>query len=781
MKPVSSLIPYKQHEILTLDIETTYGKSFGRVGNPFDPDNFSLCSTGWQLGDKDPEHSYFVREDPETGYRTGGHGVESDGLDRAIEDPNLKLIVGFNIKFDMLWKWPQVRKALARGVEVFDVGYAWYLVTAQFYRDEQEKRFRVSLNNVLRSLGLEAKHDVIKDLWDDGVRTEDIDKDLLIAYQDQDVRQTYAAFKQVWKLAEDKGMLPMIRARMLGLCATTEMEYNGLHVDMERGLELASELADKLSEIDIRLQEFVPEDVPFEFNFGSSVQLSALLFGGTISYQKRDFILDECGNKTYPNKVEKWPLFDSNRVNPDKCDGTVRLFGNDFYVLNGEIQDSYKSGKNKGKPKFGNETMPDLGRPKMKLFDFVYEFKGMFKPNKSWESESKPGQYSTADDVIKKLTAKYPYAEIVTLIKQRRAMSKDLGTYYIAESATGKKTGMLTMVDATGKIHHQLNCTRTKTGRLSSSAPNLQNISSNEKSDVKQVFVSRYGENGYMVEADYHQLEVITKAVLSGDKNLISDLESGVDFHCKNLSLSALAEGKSYEEVYELCKTDPEWKNKRKKIKPFTFQEKYGGGKALMAEATGLTQEQIAEIINEKRKAYPQEAAFDDMVLESARASRKPSPVKTEAGRQAGIGWYQCVTGTTYHFIERDTPKWLQDSKGIYTDFSPTTTRNYPSQGLGGEITEIKIGETFKYILSLSEQTQRAIKMVNTVHDCQWLDVHKVIVEKTNILQDIKKIMEDVVPTFKALYGNDRINWTTSFPVDMEYGKSVFKFDGKIQ
>ena len=75
----------------------------------------------------------------------------------------------------------------------------------------------------------------------------------------------------------------------------------------------------------------------------------------------------------------------------------------------------------------------------------------------------------------------------------------------------------------------------------------MQNIPKKDKSDVKQLFISRF-KNGKMGEIDYSQLEVVVQGVLSKDKQLCIDLRNRIDFHCKRLGIKL---GEGYESVVQ--------------------------------------------------------------------------------------------------------------------------------------------------------------------------------------------------------------------------------------
>ncbi len=109
-----------------------------------------------------------------------------------------------------------------------------------------------------------------------------------------------------------------------------------------------------------------------------------------------------------------------------------------------------------------------------------------------------------------------------------------------------KVRGMLQYVQPDGIIHHSLNLCATATGRLSSSNPNLQNLPRDGTSRVKEMFESRFGKAGRIIEVDYSALEVVMLAALSGDENLLEQLIKGTDMHCLRLAAKL---GEPYEEV----------------------------------------------------------------------------------------------------------------------------------------------------------------------------------------------------------------------------------------
>lgn len=74
----------------------------------------------------------------------------------------------------------------------------------------------------------------------------------------------------------------------------------------------------------------------------------------------------------------------------------------------------------------------------------------------------------------------------------------------------------------------------TKTGRLSSKNPNLQNQSNKNGGVIKRMFVSRYGEEGVFLQIDYSQVELRVLAALSGDPTMVGVYTNNGDIHTTN-------------------------------------------------------------------------------------------------------------------------------------------------------------------------------------------------------------------------------------------------------
>lgn len=765
---------------LTYDRETTVGKYLGRKASPFDPMNYEVAAA-WKFHDQDAV--LFNYRDHPSAPRTR---LPLDGI---------LYLVGFNIKFDNLWQWdtPEFRDFFASGGKIWDCQLAHYLLTGQRMNMKAGDMTRPSMNNVSRVLGGQSKIDEVKALWEAGVDTPDIPYDLLMTYlvgskdmktEDRfgdtwgDVRTTEYIFRKQVAMAREYGMLAALEARMDSLICSTEMEFNGLHIDMQEAKVRTEQLTYKVEELWDELNCMLPPlppledqwnpDSPYEFSWGSWQQKSALFYGGYIKYDGWEYILDATGKYTYYQKTEKHPLFKGKPVAPDLC-----TLGDDFlYYYEGTPQDVVKSGKNAGAAKFRNVKFNDIARgPKRKkVADKLWKLPRMVEPKNGWRSSTE-GYWSTSADIMEEIMEENTDVPFVEVLSVYAWLEKDLKTYYKKYNKSKDEwKGMLTMVDGYGFIHHQLNHVVTETSRLSSSCPNVQNIPRGDKSLVKKMFSSRYGENGRMAEVDYTAIEVVVKCLLSRDPVMIQDLMDGVDFHCLRLSLKT---GEDYEYVKERCSNEdhPEhakYKAMRQDIKDYSFASQYGAGVKKLATCTGLPAAVIEDLQAKEQARYHVLAAYEAWVETTVNESaRNYANVYTASGYPAKRGVYQVPTGTRYVFQEIDAPEFLH-RHGIFSSFYKPELMNWPTQGTGGELVQLVMGKLVRHFFELNNYDGQAV-LVNTVHDCIWADCHLDVVDQ--VVHDMKRIMENIPRYLMETFG-----WVSPvpFPVVAEVGRNMY-------
>ncbi|QPC44944.1 DNA polymerase A family protein [Kaustia mangrovi] len=733
---------------LVFDEETETHHGYKRKANPFLEQNW-IVARGWKRqGDKKCSWTYHPEHD-----RTTYLSIPEQ----------VTLLVGFNIKFDLLWEMAQGNPDLyafyKRGGKIWDCQYVEYLLEAQ-KPDAQ----MCSLNDTAPKYGGTTKIDEVKALWQAGKLTSEIPEDLLIDYlvgteeegrNGGDIRNTELVFLGQAKRAVEQGQLKMIQDRMDGLLATTDMEFRGIKIDVAEAGKRLRELNAELSEATESLDAYIPDDLPFTFNWGSRVHSSCLIFGGTVKYQKQAPYKDpETGEWARSQNTETHYVHKDGSTHPTEPGVT------------------FLSGKRKGEYKTKKVRVP--GDRKVKYQDFFYTFPGHTKANEEWATKNLDGYgaplYSTNSDVIEVITSRnIPFLQALC---RKQELDKEIGTYYVkTDPKTGEYTGMLTCVQHWDHmLHHKLNHAVTVTTRLSSSDPNLQNVPRADKSEVKKMFVSRFGKDGAMIEADYSQLEVVVQGVLSGDKQLCEDLRNKIDFHCKRVSAKF---GCTYDEALVWCKDEnhPDynvWKPRRTGVKEFSFQRAYGAGAAAIAASTGMGIEDVQELIRAEEEMYPGVALFNADVEGAVMKSATPFQAPNTDGYWQTFrrGYWQAPTGTLYSWRSYEAPEYSR-KRGIKDSFSPPEMKNYPIQGTGGEFVQAMLGLLWRHFVAKDFYGGKAF-LINTVHDCVWIDCHKDVLDE--VAADVKRILESVPEFYNKRHGMDI---QVPFPVEVEYGQNM--------
>ncbi len=755
--------------VLVFDLETQTHTRNKRKASPWHEDNY-IVAAGFAADDASPSGVYYTSQ-------------ENSQRDYCLPiTPHTELLVGHNIKFDLLWSWdrPELQAFLKRGGKIWDTQYVEYLLGGH-----RQSVQMVSMDQCVELYGGSLKIDEVKELWKAGVQTADIDPALLMDYLlgdgaeiEGDINNTRLIYRgQLERIAEQHpNFMQMVEHRMDGLLATTEMEYNGIYIDHATAVRDRADLVASLAGLEDELQSHLPEFPPeLAFNWGSVYHRSAVIFGGHIGYEKWTQHADPEGHDglQWCKVQQKWPLFGGTPVRPEECepmedDKLARR------ICDGSTQDMFKSGKRQGEGKTKLVTVDDLTRPKGAVQRYTYPLPGYVKPDAATagsltDPEGNP-IYATGSEILEKLTVNSD-VPFLRALGERNAASKLLGTYYWVEDKHGAQKGMLTLVGDDNIIHHSLNHTSTVTSRMSGSNPNMQNVPRKGTPAPKSMMVSRFGDDGVMCEVDYSQLEVVVQGILSNDKQLKQDLNDGVDFHCKRLAAKL---GRPYDEVRAAYLAgDESIALQRTGAKSFSFERAYGAGAHSIAASTGMTVEDIEALIDAEEKMYPGLAMFDEIVEASINATRVTTNREIFVKGQrfnAAIGQWVAPTGTTYIWTEHEVPEFLH-KKGKFVGFSPTERKNWPVQGTGGEIVQTMIGLLYRW-MRLRDHFDGKALLVNTVHDCVWLDMHKDVVDE--VVPYVCNILENVPRVFNQRFGM-RID--VPFPVEAEVGPNMLELN----
>ncbi|WNO29635.1 DNA polymerase [Enterobacter phage SDFMU_Pec] len=753
---------------MTIDLEVENHPYCGSKASPYCPDNYVVHSA-YRIdrthddGTVTVEPTFDIRFNSKQEFLDD---VAGEHLWFRIPS-DCWLLVAHNAAFEISWFLTYQRQHfeefLKRGGRVFDTMHGHYIAS-----DFQD--LYPSLDETAPKYGGEHKIDGVKLLWEQGALTSEIDPILLRDYLvNGDVPNTALCFYGECSIFAERGQMQMVWERMDAMLAWAYCEFYGLYVNMPVAQRNQAEQEQRIQELRQQLQQYLPKDLPeeFEFNYGSNYHMSALVYGGPIRYDMK-----------VPYDPPKF----------------VKV----------EVQDGvYKAGKNKGLPKF---IKVDSDVPLLKWGKGIYNFPGIVNiqelPQHLQEKYSERGEfrgaqtlpdgspvYSTSGDAMNGLAAQG--FEFAKLVNELAALEKDTGTYYLRteynkDGSVKKVSGMLQYVipdnaNGSGIIHHRLNTCSTVTGRLSASNPNLQNLPRDGTSRVKQMFTSRFGEQGRITEVDYSALEVVMSCVHTGDLKLLELLQKDTDMHCYRL---AFKEGKSYEEMYQLCHdaSGPDykyWKQQRTDIKPPSFAAQYGATAKGIAFATGCTVEYAQSFLDNEAKLFPTTIGFRDVVRAEVERTGMLEPVLREQSedgqwRLYRRGYWTSPAGTRYSF--RQKLQWQVPEGGgrkvQVMDYKGTEIANYWNQGEAFFLMAVAAGQVLRRLIQKDWYGGKVV-LVTNVHDALYLDSAD---EETAVLAGnlVKDAMEEAPRRIAALWPNYGIISQVPFPAAAEHGKSMY-------
>lgn len=218
--------------------------------------------------------------------------------------------------------------------------------------------------------------------------------------------------------------------------------------------------------------------------------------------------------------------------------------------------------------------------------------------------------YSTNADVLEELREQAP---IIENILKYRQYTKLNSTYVV---------GLLNKISDDGRIHTWFRQTETRTGRISSTEPNLQNIPVRTElgSHMRKFFISDSGKT--LVDADYSQIELRVMAHLCGDKNMTDAFVYGEDIHTSTAS-----------QVFDVppIMVTPEMRSAAKAV---NFGIIYGIGAFSLAKDINTTKKQAEQYISDYFKKFPKVKEFMDSTVSNA---MKTGTVTTVFGRKRRI------------------------------------------------------------------------------------------------------------------------------------------------
>ena len=320
---------------------------------------------------------------------------------------------------------------------------------------------------------------------------------------------------------------------------------------------------------------------------------------------------------------------------------------------------------------------------------------------------------STGADFLNEMVNMHP---IVSKILRYRLIYKLYATYI---------KGFKKVINPkTEKIYTVFNQTLTTTGRLSSSEPNLQNIPvrNDEGKMLRKIFIPSH-KNGFIISADYNQIELRLMAHFSQDEKLIEAYKNGEDIHTRTAS-----------EIFGVAPSMVT-SSMRRDAKAINFGIIYGISDYGLSQNIGSSRKSAGDYIKMYFEKYPAVKDFMDANVDFA---KKNGYVRTMFNR---IRYIPEISNSNYNL----------------RNFGERVAMNMPLQGTASDIIKkamIKVAEEFK-------KNHLESKLILQIHD--ELVVDCVGEEVSKVKQILKDCMENVVQLRVKL------------PVDISVGKNLYE------
>lgn len=275
--------------------------------------------------------------------------------------------------------------------------------------------------------------------------------------------------------------------------------------------------------------------------------------------------------------------------------------------------------------------------------------------------------YSTNAEVLEGLINEHP---VISYILEYRTLTKLKSTYC---------EGLLKVIAPDGRIHTSFNQVETRTGRISSLEPNLQNIPIRTElgREMRKFFVA--GDGNMLVDADYSQIELRVLADLANDENMINAFNNGEDIHTITAS-----------QVFGLP-VEMITKQLRSRAKAVNFGIVYGIGAFSLAKDIGVTRKEAQEYIDNYLATYSGVASYMNHMIDLAKDR----------------GYSETLFNRRRYLPE------LSSSNHMLKSFGERVARNMPIQGTAADIIKIAM---IKVDERLTKENMKS-RLILQVHD----------------------------------------------------------------
>lgn len=316
--------------------------------------------------------------------------------------------------------------------------------------------------------------------------------------------------------------------------------------------------------------------------------------------------------------------------------------------------------------------------------------------------------YSTNAEVLEGLRSAHP---VVEKIMEYRTLTKLKSTYC---------DGLLKVIDTDGRIHTRFNQVETRTGRISSLEPNLQNIPirTDLGREMRKFFIAAPGCR--LVDADYSQIELRVLASMAGDKAMIDAFNSGADIHTATAA-----------QVFGL---PPEMitPQLRSRAKAVNFGIVYGIGAFSLAKDIGVSNKEAKAYIDSYMHTYQGVATYMQRMIDAAKDT----------------GYASTLFGRRRYLPE------LAASNHMLRAFGERVARNMPIQGTAADIIKIAMVRVDRRLYAEGMES----RLILQVHD--ELIVEAPEAEADRALQIVTEEMEHACDMAVLLRADGKIGQT---------------------
>ena len=626
--------------ITTIDVETSYQKTEtgGMDPSPFNPNNI-LVSIG--INDE-----YYFTNHSERIDEGCYHKIQ-----KILDETTL--LIGHNIKFDLSWLLEAGFKYTGN---VYDTMIAEYVLN-------RGVRKSLTLLMCCQRRKLDAKDDAVKEYMDRGVSFENIPADIVEQYGKIDVaitRQLFDSQMEDLRTDKHKGLLKTIKVMNEFLVVLTDMERNGINVNLNDLKQVEKEYRAEFAYLKQKIDKIVYDKMgDTKINLGSPEQLSWLIYSKKPKDKNQWAKIFNTGIDKFTKKNKKRPKFSFAQFRTlvaNNSEPIHKTIASQCLHCNGK--GVIRKVKVDGTP-YKKYSKCDECNGEGFTYAKMAKLAGFNQRPRSVYDVSDSG-FKTDRLTLNKIAgeAEGEFREFIDAILRHNAISTYLNTFV---------EGLQNFTNDNGLLHPKFMQAVTATGRLSSRDPNFQNQPRGGTFPIRKVIQSRF-EGGQIIEVDFAQLEFRTAVFLAQDKQGMEDIKNKIDVH------------KFTADVIGVSRQD---------AKAHTFKPLYGG-------TTGTE--------NEKKYYKTFAEKYKDI-------TKWHDQLQTQAITYKRI---KLPTGREYAFPYAERMPWGGSSYG-------TQIKNYPVQGLAtADIVPLACIKIYKL---MKEQKVKSL-LINTVHDSIVADVY---------------------------------------------------------